>query len=147
MTCVPRAAWGPLQQRHMLRRHQSVYPGHVYLFFIPIMHGARFHTNQVHLQMSCLCRGLSDRRGESRERCLLMRALKLMCPFSSSKGDLKKSEPLSKRPSHCPAVDQSQSSTQKAPPHFNCRVLVGLQFWLCAKQVTHFVGCFLFLLE
>lgn len=56
---------GALQERHMLRRHQSVYPGHVYLFFIPIMHGARFHTNQVHLQMSCLCRGLSDRRGRA----------------------------------------------------------------------------------
>lgn len=99
-------------KRHMLRCYQSVYPGCVCLFFIPIMHGTRFHTNQVHLQMSFLHGGLSDRRGGSEERCLLMRALKLMCPFGSSEGDLKKSETLSERPSHCPTADQSQSSTQ-----------------------------------
>lgn len=52
-------------KRHMLRCDPSVYPGWVCLFFIPIMHGTGFHTNQVHLQMSCLHRGLSDRRGDA----------------------------------------------------------------------------------
>lgn len=49
---------------------------------------------------------------EEEMRCLLMRALKLMCPFGCSEGDLKKSETLSERHSHCLTADQSQSSTQ-----------------------------------
>lgn len=51
--------------RHILRCHPSVYPGCVCLFFILIMHGTGFHTNQVHLQMSFLHRGLSDRGGDA----------------------------------------------------------------------------------
>lgn len=49
---------------------------------------------------------------EEETRCLLVRALKLMCPFGFSEGDLKKSETLSERHNHCLNADQSQSSIQ-----------------------------------
>ena len=48
---------------------------------------------------------------EEETQCLLMRAPKLMCPFGSSLGDLKKSETLSERHSRRLTADQSQSST------------------------------------
>lgn len=58
---------------------------------------------------------------EEETQCLLMRALKLMCPFGSSEGDLKKSETLSERHSHCLTADQSQSSTQLSSALFRLR--------------------------
>lgn len=51
---------------------------------------------------------------EEKTRRLLMRALKLMCPFGSSEGDLKKSETLSERHRRCLTADQSQFYPQ--PP-------------------------------
>lgn len=77
---------------------------------------------------------------EEKTRCLLMRALKLMCPFGSSEGDLKKSETLSERHSHCLTADQSQSSTQ--PPSMLFRLRSSqipsahvFKFLLCADRL------------
>lgn len=45
--------------------YPSVYLGCACLFFILIMHASGIHTNQVHLQMSFLHGGLSDRGGDA----------------------------------------------------------------------------------
>ena len=77
---------------------------------------------------------------EEETRCLLMRALKLMCPFGSSEGDLKKSETLSERHSHCLTADQSQSSTRLPSTLFRLRSSQipsahVLKFLLCAGRL------------
>lgn len=79
-------------------------------------------------------RGAEWSKRGSEERCLLMRALKLMCPFGSSEGDLKKSETLSERPSHCPTADQSQSSTQISSTLF--RLWSTLECSLCFNSCS-----------
>lgn len=63
-------------------------------------------------QIKCTLRRRSSTGGwviEEKTQRLLTRALKLMCPFGSSEGDLKKSETLTEGCSRCLTADQSQS--------------------------------------
>lgn len=143
MTCALCVAWGRAGAPHVEVPSICIPWPRLFIFhsnhaWSPLSHKSSAPSDVVSLQ------GSEWSKRESRERCLLMRALKLMCPFSSSKGDLKKSEPLSEWPSHCPAVDQSQSLTQKASPHYYRRVLVGLIF-LQSRSLTLLVVSSFFL--
>lgn len=93
----------------MLKRYPSVYPGCACLLLIPIMR--RADSTQIKCTFRCRF-SMGGWVIEDETRCLLVRALKLMRPFGSGKGDLKKSETLSERHNHCLATDQSQSSTR-----------------------------------
>lgn len=88
----------------------SLFTQVVYFFiplsFFPEAHKSRTPSDAVSPQ------GSVGSKREAQSACPLMRTLKLMYPFASSKVDLKKSEIHSKGPSHCPAADQSLSSAQ-----------------------------------
>lgn len=76
------------------------------LSFFPEAHKSRTTSDAVTPQ------GSVGSKRKAKSACPLMRTLKLMYPFASSKVDLRKSEIHSKGPSHCPTADQSLSSAQ-----------------------------------
>lgn len=123
---------------HMLRHHPSVYQGCVSVYFLFRSCMAASFT-----QIKCTFRCRFSTGGwvmEEETLRLLMRATKLMCPFGSREGDLKKSETLSERHSHCLSTDQSQSCTQLSSTLFrvwNSQTQSAhvLKFLLCAGRL------------
>lgn len=93
-------------------------------------------TAQSFTQIKCTFRCCFSTVGwviEEETWCLLMRALKLMCPFGSSEGDLKKSETLSERTATVsPLINLNPPLS--SPPRYSDSGAVKYQVLMCLNS-------------